>query len=308
MEYESRLSYYDPKHLAVPKVRLYVEKPERRGRWFVNVGHVTERGRWRTEPHTHPSYGQVIFIRDGCGVMNVDGCNVPFEAPCALLIPNNSVHSLDYAVDADRWVVTIDVAYLGQINAKLPEFTHMWATPRVISLGGTPGVAGDLHLLITRLERELADQTSGHVIATEALLTSLMLTLMRSTEFESQETERANYNAVRVANLFRDLVEKHYREHLRLQDYASMMALSPAQLRAACVTATGFSPNKLIHARIIAEAKRSLIFSGMTIEQIAYWLDFSDPAYFTRFFRKEVGQSPNEFRMASRQEPLREAA
>ena len=58
---------------TVPKVRLYVERPEKQDKWFVNVGRVTDRGRWRTEPHAHPGYGQVIFVRNGRGVMNLEG-------------------------------------------------------------------------------------------------------------------------------------------------------------------------------------------------------------------------------------------
>ena len=54
---------------------------------------------------------------------------------------------------------------------------------------------------------------------------------------------------------------------------------------------------------MITEAKRSLIFGDMSIEQIAYWLGFLDTAYFTRFFRKEVGQSPSQFRLAAREQP-----
>jgi AraC family transcriptional activator of pobA len=76
--------------------------------------------------------------------------------------------------------------------------------------------------------------------------------------------------------------------------------VSLVQLRAACAAATGQSPTKMIHARIITEAKRNLIFGDMTMEQIAYWLGFTDAAYFTRFFRKEVGQTPSQFRIAAR--------
>jgi len=39
------------------------------------------------------------------------------------------------------------------------------------------------------------------------------------------------------------------------------------------------------------------------MEQIAYSLGFSDAAYFTRFFRKEVGQAPSQFRLAARERP-----
>jgi AraC family transcriptional activator of pobA len=80
-----------------------------------------------------------------------------------------------------------------------------------------------------------------------------------------------------------------------------MLAVSLVQLRAACASAAGQSPAKMIHARIVTEAKRNLIFGDMSMEQIAFGLGFSNAAYFTRFFRKEVGQAPSQFRISSRQ-------
>ncbi|EGI76209.1 AraC family transcriptional regulator [Hylemonella gracilis ATCC 19624] len=289
--------------MPVPKVRLYVEKPEKKEEsWLVNVGHVTEGGRRKTSPHAHPTYGQVIFVRNGRGLMNLEGCSVPFDAPCALLLPNECVHGLDYEVDVDRWVVTIEETYLRQINAKLPEFIQLWAEPRVIGLGYDSEVSEDFYDLIRRLEREVRSKALGHVVGTESLLTTLLLTLVRGIRLDQIDREGATRNAIRLADRFRELIHRHYRENLRLEDYASMMAVSQAQLRAACVAATGLSPTKMIHARIITEAKRDLIFGNMPIEQIAYGLGFMDAAYFTRFFRKEIGQSPGQFRSAAKQQ------
>ncbi len=286
--------------LTVPKVRLYVERPEKQENWFVNIGHVTDRGRWRTELHAHPDYGQVIFVRSGRGEMNLEGRAVPFEGPCALLLPTEYVHGLHYEVDVDRWVVTIEVAYLTQVNARLPEFSQLWVSPRTIPLAHEPEAATEVYSLIRKLEQEVDSRMVGHVVGTEALLTSLLLMLVRRTHLEQIDSEGATRNETRLADRFRDLIDQHYRQHLQLQNYASMMAVSLAQLRAACAASAGQSPTKMIHARIITEAKRNLIFGDMSMEQIAYWLGFSDAAYFTRFFRKEVGQSPSQFRIAAR--------
>ncbi|MFZ4288756.1 helix-turn-helix domain-containing protein [Variovorax sp. HJSM1_2] len=286
--------------VPVPKVRLYVETPETQQSWFVNVGHVTEGGRRRTAPHAHPFYGQVIFVRIGKGVMNLEGSSVPFEGPCALLLPNECVHGLEYEIDVDRWVVTIEETYLKQVNTKLPEFMQLWTEPRVIPLSYDAEAPADFYGLIRRLEQEIRSKAAGHAVGTEAALTSLLLMLARGTRLDQIDQEGATRKAIRLADRFRELIHQHYRENLRLQHYASMMAVSPAQLRAACVAATGLSPTKLIHARLITEAKRNLIFGDMSIEQIAYGLGFIDTAYFTRFFRKEVGQSPSQFRLAAR--------
>jgi AraC family transcriptional activator of pobA len=291
-----------PAPAPVPKVRLYVESAEHRESWFVNVGHVTEGGRRRTAPHAHPAYGQVIFVRIGRGVMNLEGSRVPFEGPCALLLPHECVHGLEYEIDVDRWVVTVEQTYLTQVNARLPEFIQLWTEPRVIPLTYGPSAPDDVHALVRKLEHEVRSKALGHVVGTEALLTSLLLLLVRGLRLDEVDKEGATRAAIKLADRFRELVHAHYRENLRLQTYASKMAVSPAQLRAACVAATGLSPTKLIHARLIIEAKRNLIFGDMSIEQIAYGLGFVDTAYFTRFFRKEVGQSPSQFRAAAREQ------
>jgi AraC family transcriptional activator of pobA len=287
---------------TVPKVRLYVESPERKEHWFVNVGHVADRGRWKTEPHAHPNYGQVIFVRNGRGVMNLEGTSVPFEGPCALLLPPECVHGLDYEIDADRWVVTVEMSYLIQINAKLREFMQLWSEPRIIPLSDAGGTATESYRLIRRVQQEVESRSVGHVTGTEALLTSLLLLLVRAGGLGQSNDDGPTRQELGLADRFRELIDQHYRENLQLQDYASMMRISLVQLRAACAAAAGQSPTKMIHARLIAEAKRNLIFGDMTMEQIAYSLGFSDAAYFTRFFRKEVGQTPSQFRLAAREQ------
>jgi AraC family transcriptional activator of pobA len=217
-----------------------------------------------------------------------------------LLLPTECVHGLDYEIDIDRWVVTIEVSYLTQVNARLHEFIQLWSAPRMIPLPSTAGTATEFFGLITRLARELESKTVGHVVGTEALLTSLFLMLVRGTQLDQIDNGGANRNEIRLADRFRELIDQHYRQNLPLQEYASTMAVSLVQLRAACASATGQSPTKMIHARIITEAKRNLIFGEMSVEQIAFGLGFSDAAYFTRFFRKEVGEAPSQFRANAR--------
>ncbi|CAG9210133.1 AraC family transcriptional activator of pobA [Paraburkholderia tropica] len=289
---ENRLS-------TVPKVRLYVEPAEEEN-WFVHVGHVTERGRWRTAPHAHPAYGQLIFVRNGRGVMNLEGRSVPFEGPCALLVPTECIHGLDYEIDVDRWVVTVEVSYLTQVNARLREFVALWSTPRMVPFAYHAEAANEVYALIQRLKQEVESDAVGQVTGTEALLTMLLLTLVREAQLDQPGNDAVARNDVRLVERFRKLIDEHYRDNLPLQQYASMLAVSLVQLRAACASAAEKSPTKMIHARIITEAKRELIFGDMSVEQIAFMLGFADAAYFTRFFRREVGQAPSQFRSEAR--------
>jgi AraC family transcriptional activator of pobA len=95
---------------------------------------------------------------------------------------------------------------------------------------------------------------------------------------------------------FRELVEVHYRAGLSLEDYADRLGVTVARLRNACLKVAAAPPLRLVHERMLLEAKRALIYSSMTVAEVAYHLGFEDPAYFSRFFAKAEGQSPRAFR------------
>jgi AraC family transcriptional activator of pobA len=103
-----------------------------------------------------------------------------------------------------------------------------------------------------------------------------------------------------TVELFRKLIERHFRENWSLQRYADEMCISVAHLRATCIKVTGTTSIKLLHERIIREAKRHLAFTIRPVAQIAYDLGFGDSAYFSRFFRARVGMTPSEFRSSLR--------
>jgi AraC family transcriptional regulator, transcriptional activator of pobA len=86
------------------------------------------------------------------------------------------------------------------------------------------------------------------------------------------------------------------RSHLGVGAYAREIGISAATLRKACVRLAGQSPTQPIHARLLIEAERPLRYTRMSITQIAYYLDFENPAYFSRFFAKGMGASPRSFR------------
>ena len=95
---------------------------------------------------------------------------------------------------------------------------------------------------------------------------------------------------------YRDLIEQHYREERRLEFYADRLAVTPARLNAACRARLGTTASGLLHDRILTEAKRCLIYTGMSVAEVGYALGFDDPAYFSRFFSKRTGLPPGRLR------------
>ncbi len=91
-------------------------------------------------------------------------------------------------------------------------------------------------------------------------------------------------------------MDEHFRTERSLSFYTEKLATSRDQLNDHVKRTTGVCAAHLIRQRVLAEAKRQLVFSADAIHQIAENLSFADPSHFSRFFRKHTEMTPHEFR------------
>jgi AraC family transcriptional activator of pobA len=104
-----------------------------------------------------------------------------------------------------------------------------------------------------------------------------------------------------VVQRFQGLVERDFARRHRVSDYASALGLTPGHLNALCRTQLRQTASACIHGRQVLEAKRLLLYSDLTVAEVADRLGFGDPAYFSRFFRREAGSAPAAYRAQKRQ-------
>ena len=77
---------------------------------------------------------------------------------------------------------------------------------------------------------------------------------------------------------------------------ASVFSTTPQNLNTICRKHSGKSASELIIAQVILEAKRYILHTDNTINEIADILSFNDASYFVKFFKKEEGLTPVQFR------------
>lgn len=107
----------------------------------------------------------------------------------------------------------------------------------------------------------------------------------------------------------RQLIETHYQEQRPVRDYVRALDLSAKWVNRITTSCINRTIGELVRSRQLLEAKRELVFSDKAVNEIAYALDFADPAYFSRVFSRAVGVSPVAFRAsyaASRVDPFLE--
>ena len=92
------------------------------------------------------------------------------------------------------------------------------------------------------------------------------------------------------------LMEQYYKTERRASFYSDKLGLGEKRLNQILKEKMNKSLTQLLHIRLIVEAKRKLITSDHTIKEIAYELNFEDRGYFTRFFKRFTGQTPEDFK------------
>lgn len=94
---------------------------------------------------------------------------------------------------------------------------------------------------------------------------------------------------------YKELLEKHITEKTHVSDYTEMMNISRISLNKAVMREFGLSSVHLLKQRLLQEVKNDLLFSGLSVKEIAYRLHFSEPNHLMRFFKQMTGQTISEF-------------
>ena len=139
----------------------------------------------------------------------------------------------------------------------------------------------------------------------EMLLMMLKRLIIICTRLVKNQTglDRSNVQENDLLRQFRFLVDMHFREKKRVQDYAALLHRSPKTLSNAISKLGGKTPLTIIQGRIVLEARRLLTYTDKHVNEIAFELGYEEPGGFFKTFKKHVGQSPAKFREAQENAP-----
>jgi len=152
----------------------------------------------------------------------------------------------------------------------------------------------DEEAIITEVTQLVIDRTrlaAGDGVPPELLRHQLAVLLMRTAALTRPAGSRL------LARFHQELTGS-FPVSRRVEDYASRLGVSVRTLTRACLTATGRSAKQVVDARVALEAKRLLACSDGPVAGIGRQLGFDEPTNFGRFFARETGQTPGEFRAA----------
>jgi AraC-like DNA-binding protein len=180
---------------------------------------------------------------------------------------------------------------IGQISKEFPFYNY--AGTQLLQCNSAE--IEELTTLFLQINKEVQQENSGRITAVKMYLYLLLLTAKRS--YEKQGLEKVNvYAGINLVTSFHKLVSQHFLELRQVSDYASLLHVTPNHLNRIIKNTTGKTASEAIDEMLVQEAKVLLRYTTLSASEIAYQLDFSEPAAFSHFFKKLTDQTPLSYR------------
>jgi AraC family transcriptional activator of pobA len=256
---------------------------------------------WEIEPHVHDAMLQILYVTRGGGEVFIDDRIWTLEPPCLVVIPAQRVHGFHWDRRIDGPVITAAQRPLeALLDVLAPELRAVLREPRVLDVAPQGRHGEALMPLFDAIAREVRTTGLGGGVAALSLLAALVVQVARIAQAGVGAPGDPRSRKALHIERFRALLDMHFRERWPVARYAREIGVTPGQLGRLCRELLGMSPLDAINARVLAEAQRSLVYSTLSIKQVAAELGFDDEAYFGRFFKKQAGAQPTAFRVAGR--------
>jgi len=141
-------------------------------------------------------------------------------------------------------------------------------------------------------EFQTQDNIQGEML--QILLKRIIIKTTRLAK-EQLIVKTLNNSQIDIIRKFNVLVDIHFKEKRQVQEYANLLFKSPKTLSNLFKTYNEKSPLRIIHERIILEARRLFYYTEMTVSDVAFELGYEEIAPFSKLFKKVTGQSPSQF-------------
>mgnify|MGYP001170525992 FL=1 len=244
----------------------------------------------KTSPHKHHSYFEIIFLTKGSGSHTVDTIEYKIQPPVIFNIRKEQVHFWDIKTEPEGFVLIIKKNFIDNcIDKDIKKLISELSALTCLFPNNITVI--DMSNILLK-EYESAKIKNHQVI--EGLLKALLAKFLESKIVSSPK--------IKCSSIYQELILLLSKENEltnKVSHYAKLLNTTPQNLNAICRKESGQSSAEVISNYIINEAKRLLLYTDLTVSEIAGKLDFKDNSHFTKYFKRNVGDTPIAFRKAN---------
>lgn len=244
------------------------------------------------EPFTSADYVIAIGHRGHMDLLYDNISDFSEQHTVGVIFPNHTLRTLGKTDDYRATLIIVDASVLNDPMLQIMEqLRYRYELHPNVKLDKQE------YRIIKHVVEGMREITRLNLPDHRMLMTRLLDFLLRllNQYRKSRLNEIGNDN--RVSARFHNGLNQHFREHRDVGFYAAQACLSTKHFSAVVKQETGHTAAYWIHRQVVVEAKMLLhIRHDLTVQAIADMLGFDEQATFSRYFRRETGMSPTEFR------------
>ena len=248
-------------------------------------------------PHRH-NYYELFFFTRGGGTHMIDFINHKIKSQSIHIVFPGQVHKVKRKLDTNGFVLMFsnDFYYMNNKEtdalSEIPNKLRSNFSP-ILNLSSRDYIKTEA--IVKRLIEELKSDGIFMREILKSFLDIILFTIKENLKNTKQQNVLKKENvSYELFYRFSTLLENNFKKLHRPNDYAEMLSVSEKQLNKFSKYICGKNVGTLIQDRIILEIKRLLTHS-VSSKEISIMLNFKDPSYFLKFFKKKAGLTPKDF-------------
>lgn len=237
---------------------------------------------------------RIVFIRQGSGKVLINLIEYELVPNMLILVPGRSIIELrDYTADFNLQMMAIgDDLILPHGNEEF--FGYFLNSRPTLSFHLSPDEVRQVDLFFT-LIWDILQEPSFREKAIGNLIKALLHQVESSYQTRQENKESKNTHQEEIFQRFIGLVNEHCKTERRVDYYANKLCLTPRYLNTVIRQISGQTVMDWIDQAIVLEAKVMLKHSNALIFEISDKLNFPNPSFFCKFFKKKVGMTPKTY-------------
>ena len=251
---------------------------------------------WKIDSHLHTTLYQFFFVMKGKGICITPNKDLKFNDPSVLIIPPSFLHGFNWEPNTFGHIITVSSRLIETLLKYSPFVLAKFNHPCLISDFKNDSSFENCINLINNINSEMSNQNPERFQMLKFLFGQLFLSVFRSCSQNDEFIPIGNFTTLNIFNTFQKNIRKSGFTQKSISDYAKELNITSIQLNKICKNIADKPAISIINEHFISEIKLHLIHTTFSISEICYKLNFNDPAYFTRFFKKYTGLSPKEYR------------
>ena len=243
-----------------------------------------------------------VIVTEGRLSLDLNGANYHLERNCSLFVDRKMV--IDNVKHTDNFscficAMSTDIGFGFFNKSLLQSIMHIWTNPVIkMEQNEVDLMMRYYELLVFKMEHQemnFGRETVRDIIRCFAydLLSNINKHLDNDGEGDILR------QGDRIYRKFMLLLAENSNVNRSVKSYADELCVSPKYLTSVCRRHGNYTASELIAASIISRIKQLLLYSDLSIKEVAAEMGFDNLSFFGKYVKKHLGLSPNNYRKAN---------